>query len=180
MQYRVKFISLQEQTIDKYDYESLFDAIRVAKETNIGPDRLYTEAIPDDKFNEEFLSLLTLGFIYVGPKTEKYPEGNTMIQLVKVNEREEEFPVYSNVFHMPGALPVDKHSSVPDQREEPFIQCKKSYSYKYTPPVDNSQVPEMRTQYEFKSPVADIPAPKCNTVSEMYTSMQMINPPVAD
>jgi hypothetical protein len=84
--YRVKFVDLREQTIDTHDYENLFDAIKVAKKTNIGSDRVHMEAISNELFNEKFLTLLQTGFIVVGDKSEDYPDGDTMIMLLQRDE----------------------------------------------------------------------------------------------
>ncbi|MGS2592222.1 hypothetical protein [Streptomyces hebeiensis] len=110
----MKFINLREQTIDiQDDYENLFDAIRVAKETNIGPDRTYRVAISNERFNEVFFTLLTSGYIYAGTKSTPYPYGDVMVMLLSVNADGSEQPVYSSV-----AMVVNnpKIPSVPEQK----------------------------------------------------------------
>lgn len=83
MRYVVKFLHLQEQTVIENRYESLFDALKVAKETNIAPDRLHQEAMSDTQFNEELILLLDTGFVYTGTKSEAFPDGDMMIQLLR-------------------------------------------------------------------------------------------------
>jgi hypothetical protein len=95
--FRVRFVNLKEQTVTASDYNELFDAIKVAKETNIGPDRITRVAIPDSTFNHHFVDLLKHGYIYVGPRSEEFPNGDYMVQLLRVNNRGEERPVLSPV-----------------------------------------------------------------------------------
>ncbi len=98
MKYRVKFLDLVEQTKEEHDYTNLFDAIKVAKESNIGPHGLHIEAIPDVVFNEHFLTLLTSGFLYAGQRTHEFPDGDTLVMLLKVNEDTGvESPVYDGI-----------------------------------------------------------------------------------
>lgn len=115
--YRVKFIDLVERTHQSFDYENLFDAIRVAKETNIGYSRLYTEAIPNEVFNEKLFELLTLGYIYTGSKSEDYPLGSTMIMLTEADPNTRiETSVYNNI---PQGTYVG--SFIPTQANQPNI-----------------------------------------------------------
>lgn len=114
--FRVKFIELRKQSIETNDYENLFDAIKVAKETNVGSESIIREAIPDVVFNEQFNMLLTSGFIYSGWRTSEYPEGDVMIMLLKVDKHGTESPVYNNLFYaMP---PVAKLPIVPSQEHK--------------------------------------------------------------
>lgn len=83
--YRVKFIDLVNRSQEVFDYDNLFDAIKVAKETKIGLNGFIKPAIPNSVFNERLLELLTLGFIMVGPKTEEYAQGSTMVMLTKAD-----------------------------------------------------------------------------------------------
>jgi hypothetical protein len=83
--YRVKFIDLVNRSQDTFDYDNLFDAIKVAKETQIGSLGFTKPAIPDLVFNERLLELLTSGFLMVGPKTEDYVQGSVMIMLTKAD-----------------------------------------------------------------------------------------------
>jgi hypothetical protein len=96
--YRVKFLDLREQTKEQFDYENIFDALRVAKETNLGSERVIREAIPDKEFNEQLHLLLTSGFVYAGWKTSEYPTGDHMVFLLKVDANNNESPVYSMPF----------------------------------------------------------------------------------
>jgi len=114
--FRVKFINMVEQTKDEFDYDNLWDALKVCKETNIGPDRIHSESMTNEQFDEELLILLTQGFIYVGPKTNQYPEGYIMLMLLSVAEdgTSAERPVYS-------ALPMPFTASRDSLPERAFL-----------------------------------------------------------
>lgn len=117
--YVVKFFNLTESTMDEFEYQDLFSAIKVAKETNLGTDNLILPAMDDDKFNEELLILLTTSLVYAGRKTKEHPEGEFMIMLTqRDDETREETTVY-NALPMPPlsiSSPVAKITTVPLQQ----------------------------------------------------------------
>lgn len=100
MSYVVKFLSLRERTFDEFEYAHLFDALSVAKNTSIGPDRLHSPAMTDDAFDSQLLVLLTSGVIYGGQVSEEYPEGDVMITLLRRDGNRTETVVY-NALPMP-------------------------------------------------------------------------------
>lgn len=104
--FRVKFVDMVEQTIVKHDYDNLWAALSVAKNTDIGPDRINRVAITDAVFNEQLHTLLTSGFIYTGIKTTEHPDGNFMVMLLKINDKEEERPVYNSPLYFFDNLPA--------------------------------------------------------------------------
>lgn len=102
VKFRVKFLHLAEQTKTEFDYDNLFDAIKVCKETNIGHNRIHREAMTNEQFDSQLLTLLTTGFIYTGDKLNEYADGDIMIMLLQVEERTGiERPVYPNVVPVP-------------------------------------------------------------------------------
>jgi hypothetical protein len=84
-----------EQTKDEFEYGNLYDALRVCKETNIGPDRIHTSAMSNEQFDRDLFTLLTQGFVYIGPKLNQYAEGSIMLMLLSVDNDGIESPVYS-------------------------------------------------------------------------------------
>jgi hypothetical protein len=59
--YVVKFLNNGEMTSTTHEYENLFDAIAVAKDTDVN----YRPMIPEAQFNDELITLLTSGQITV-------------------------------------------------------------------------------------------------------------------
>lgn len=99
MSFIVKFINLTENTIEfEGAYDSLFDALRVCKETNMS-NHYHRPAMSDQKFNECLLELLLTGFVYTGNITEERPNGEIMIDLHR-----DGVPVYS-------ALPMPREAN---------------------------------------------------------------------
>lgn len=96
--YIVKFFFLSSSRNEEHKYDSLFDAIKVAKETNIGDCGMFKPAMTDWEFNKQFWTLLTSGFIYTGKKSEEFPEGDIMVMLLQGDEcekRKGETPVFN-------------------------------------------------------------------------------------
>ncbi|MFE1145214.1 hypothetical protein [Streptomyces rochei] len=86
MTYVVKFINLTENTLNRFEYDNLFDALKVCKETNLS-DHYHLPAMSEKFFNEHLLELLTSAVVYVGTKTEKHPAGEIMIMLTMGENR---------------------------------------------------------------------------------------------
>jgi hypothetical protein len=101
--YVVKFVDIAHKTVREDEYDDLFDAIKVAKETNIGPDRLVIPAMSRKFFNQNFSTLLTIGYVYAGQKTYEFPNGNFIVLLLKRNDEGIETPLMdsSRAFIMP-------------------------------------------------------------------------------
>jgi hypothetical protein len=93
-----------EQTKDEFNYPNLWDALQVCKETNIGPGYIHSPAMSNKQFDRELMTLLTQGFIYIGPKLNQYSEGSIMLMLLSVAEDGTERPVYN-------ALPIPFQAS---------------------------------------------------------------------
>jgi len=110
MGYVVKFFSLREGTKDEFEYTHLFEALSVAKNADIGPDRLSTPAMTDDTFDSQLLILLTSGVIYGGFKSEEYPEGDLMLMLLRRDGNGTETVVY-NALPMP-AFDVEPNGDI--------------------------------------------------------------------
>lgn len=97
--FTVKFINLTENTIEfQGDYDSLMDALRVCKETNMSS-HYHRPAMSNEKFNECLLELLITGMVYTGTITEEFPDGEIMIDLHRDGA-----PVYS-------ALPMPREAA---------------------------------------------------------------------
>jgi hypothetical protein len=92
----VKFYNLTENTVSSFEYEHLFEALAVAKNTDISDSRINVPAMSNDKFDSELFTLLTSGFIYCGDRTPEHPDGEYMVGLVKRDfENGDERVVYS-------------------------------------------------------------------------------------
>lgn len=85
--YRVKVLYLNNpnRTNSENDYNSIYDAIKVIKDLNIGSDRTYISAFSDTVFNKLFPVLLRDGFVFTGEKTRINSHGNVMVFLLKVH-----------------------------------------------------------------------------------------------
>lgn len=116
----VKFVNLEEQTKEEFEYYDLLSAITVIKNTPI-------EGVfmSDVQFENELILLLTSMFIHAGRKSPEYPEGKDMIMLVRRDENNNEGPVYGPhiVPFVAGSTvnvpPVAKIKSIPSQSWDP-------------------------------------------------------------
>jgi hypothetical protein len=105
--YTVKFVN-SETRLTEYEgeYTHLMDALKVCKETNIGDCNVYVPAIPDNEFDKHLLNLLTLGYMYAGKKTSKFPEGELIIELLHSNTSEPAFSLLAKLPHQKTAEEV--------------------------------------------------------------------------
>jgi hypothetical protein len=83
-QVRIHFLGQRDKGVEEWNYDSLFDAIKVAKESNIGSDRSFKPAFSDTAFNECFSIMLKHGFAHAGTKSPDYPHGNVIVFLLKM------------------------------------------------------------------------------------------------
>lgn len=100
MGYVVKFFDLRERTKEEFEYVHLFDALSVAKNAEVGPDRLHIPVMTHDDFDSQLLILLTSGVVYGGLKSEEYPEGDIMVMLLRRDGNGTETVVF-NALPMP-------------------------------------------------------------------------------
>jgi hypothetical protein len=111
----VKFFNLSEATKEEFEYSDLLSALRVAKETEFNNQPI----LSDKRFEDELIILLTQGFVYAGPKSSQFPEGEIVIMLVRRDETNKESFIYGvNVV--------------------PFVA---GAGFSPTPPVANNYVP---------------------------------------
>lgn len=109
MVYVVKFTNLAENTRDEFAYEHLYEALSVAKNTQLS-DRLHYPALNDDQFDSQLLQLLTTGIVYGGMSTENYPDGEWLISLYRRDGNGTETVVY-NALPMP-AFEINSENEV--------------------------------------------------------------------
>lgn len=100
--FRVTLVNLTEHRKDSWEYTSLLDALRVAKniDTATPDDLMARPAMTDEFFNKKLWELLTMGFVYV--------HEDVMVFLWKL-DGDEERPVVSALEMFTSiSLPVDK------------------------------------------------------------------------
>lgn len=166
MPYRVKFISLEEHTVDAFDYDHLFEALKVAKETNIGPDRLHKVAISNDKFDRELIMLLTSCFVYAGIRTSELPEGNMMIMLLRVDADGVEHAVYPVVSTIaPPFMPDQRTRNRAPEDLGPWERSMEATHNSTKPPYDYANNPHKLGV----SPHANDPKPKSEPGAGNYS-----------
>lgn len=103
------------------DYESLFDAISVVKNTKLHENVVSRSALSDEAFNEKFFELLTNGYTYTGNKSSDYPDGNIVVHLVKVDPvYNEEMAVYGDktMYNVLPAIPQQQSKFLVHYRDE--------------------------------------------------------------
>lgn len=100
----VKFKDLLTVTATEANYAHLFDALDAVKNTLVGPTGSHVTALNHNQFDSQLLTLLTTGMAYGGMRSDKYPDGEIMVSLYRL-EGGQETVVY-NALPMP-AFKVD-------------------------------------------------------------------------
>lgn len=97
--FRVTLVNLTEHRKDSWEYTSLLDALKVAKNVDTAtPDDLMARpAMTDEFFNKNLMKILMEGYIYV--------REDVMIELRKVDENGKEQNIFAYSMAHP---PVDK------------------------------------------------------------------------
>lgn len=126
MKFRVQLINLTEHTKGEWEYESLLDALRIAKnvDTSTYDDYMARPAMTDEFFNTHLWELLTMGFVYV--------RDDVMVFLWKLDENGNEHPVVTTQEMFKGVMIPSQSTPVGDTQ----IRCNKKFEYRYRPPVD--------------------------------------------
>jgi hypothetical protein len=105
----VKFKDLVTVTATEATYEHLFSALDAIKNSLVGPTGSHITAMNHNQFDSQLLTLLTTGMAYGGMRSDKFPDGEVMISLYRL-EGGQETVVY-NALPMP-AYKVDSEGEV--------------------------------------------------------------------
>jgi len=139
----IKFINLTENTIEfQAEYESLFDALRVCKETNLSSS-YHRPAMSDSYFNEHLFELLTSAMVYTGTSTPDHPAGEIMITLTKDSDKES---VYS-ALEMPRIPSQSAVTPVAEDFSPEVVQA--LYTKQSSSPLEDLALKNIETKKQF-------------------------------
>lgn len=139
----VKFEFLRANDTQAFEYDSLLDALTVAKNTNVSDSRAPRNAMSDGDFNEKFFELITQGVVFAGARSIEFPDGDIRIHLTKIDQlTKRETPLYKEV-GLINVLPMIPHQN--GHNTVTYIEGKSKKQHTFYAPTRSEALAFMRS-----------------------------------